>query len=48
MNQKEIYLYSKWCYILSLVNVVVQAGGQRQEPVGGDEQLRNHVPIERK
>merc|ERR1719347_2238282 len=34
-----VQLNSKWCDILSLVNVVVQAGGQRQEAVGGDVEV---------
>ena len=47
-NIKEAHLNSKWCNVLSLVNVVVQAGGQGEEAVGGDEQLRHQVSVERK
>ena len=39
-------LNSKWCDILSLVNVVVQAGGQGQEAVGGDVEVVHHVSVE--
>ena len=42
------YLYSQGCDVLSLVYVVVQAGGQGEEAVGGDEQLRHQVSVERK
>ena len=42
-----LYLNSKWCNILSLVDVVVQAGGQGQEAVGGDVEVLHHVSIER-
>ena len=42
------YLYSQGCDVLSLVYVVVQAGGQGQEAVGGDEEFLHHVSIERK
>ena len=41
-----LYLNSKWCNILSLVNVVVQAGGQGQEAVGGDVEVLHHVSVE--
>ena len=34
-----LYLNSKCCNILSLVDVVVQAGGQGQEAVGGDVEI---------
>ena len=43
---KNVHLYSERCNVLSLVDVVVQAGGQGEEAVGGDEQLRDHVSIE--
>ena len=42
------YLYSQGCDVLSLVYVVVQAGGQGEETMGGDEELLHHVSIERK
>ena len=45
-NCIHIYLNSKWCNILSLVNVVVQAGGQGQEAVGGDVEVLHHVSVE--
>ena len=48
MKGKEAHLNSKWCNVLSLVNVVVQAGGEGEEAVGGDEQLRHQVSVERK
>ena len=47
-NIKEAHLNSKWCNVLSLVNVVVQAGREGEEAVGGDEQLRHQVSVERK
>ena len=47
-NLKEAHLNSKWCNVLSLVNVVVQAGREGEEAVGGDEQLRHQVSVERK
>ena len=43
-----LYLDSEGCDVLSLVYVVVQAGGQGQEAVGGDEEFLHHVSIERK
>ena len=42
------YLDSERCNVLSLVYVVVQAGGEGEEAVGGDEQLVHQVSIERK
>ena len=42
----DVHLYSKRCNVLSLVDVVVQAGGQGEEPVGRDEQFRDHVSVE--
>ena len=47
-NIKEAHLNSKWCNVLSLVNVVVQAGREGEKAVGGDEQLRHQVSVERK
>ena len=47
-NIKEAHLNSKRCNVLSLVNVVVQAGREGEEAVGGDEQLRHQVSVERK
>ena len=41
-------LNSEGCDVLSLVDVVVQSGGEGEEAVGGDEQLRHQVPVERK
>ena len=41
-------LNSEGCDVLSLVDVVVQSGGEGEEAVGGDEQLRHQVSIERK
>ena len=42
------HLNSEGCDVLSLVDVVVQSGGEGEEAVGGDEQLRHQVSIERK
>ena len=33
------YLDPEWSNVLSLVDVVVEAGGEGEEPVGGDVQL---------
>ena len=41
-------LNSEGCDVLSLVDVVMQSGGEGEEAVGGDEQLRHQVSIERK
>ena len=41
-------LNSEGCDVLSLVDVVVQSGGEGEEAVRGDEQLRHQVPVERK
>ena len=41
-------LNSEGCNVLSLVDVVMQSGGEGEEAVGGDEQLRHQVSIERK
>ena len=42
------HLNSEGCDVLSLVDVVVQSGGEGEEAVCGDEQLRHQVSIERK
>lgn len=41
------YLNSKWCNVLRSVYVVVEAGGEGEEPVGGDEERVDEVPVER-
>ena len=46
MALDDDHLYPEWCNVLSLVDVVVQARGQRQEPVRGDEQLGDQVSVE--
>ena len=45
---KSVNLNSEGCDVLSLVDVVVQSGGEGEEAVRGDEQLRHQVPVERK
>ena len=39
-------LDSEGCNVLSLVDVVVEAGGEREEPMGCDEELLHHVAVE--
>ena len=36
---KKGYLDPEWCNVLRLVDVVVQLGGEREEPVGRYEEL---------
>ena len=39
-------LHSEGCNVLSLVDVVVEAGGEREETMGCDEELLHHVSVE--
>ena len=42
------HLNSEGCDVLSLVDVVMQSGGEGEEAVGGDVKLRHQMSIERK
>ena len=45
-RKSPTHLDSEGCNVLSLVDVVVEAGGEREETMGCDEELLHHVSVE--